>query len=739
MQRLIFSSALFLAFGGATVFAQPVVTELQNNYSYIQPGLPNYGIPPGSLFIIKGTGLASTTNTAEQFPLTTNLNGTTVSVTVNGVTTNPTLYYILPTQIGAVLPEATPVGTGTLTVSNGGQSSSAVPIQVVQSDFGILTYNGAGFGPAYAFDVNYVPITATHPATPGELIVFWGTGVGPDPANDDKTEPQQANNLTNIDMQVYIGGVSATVYYKGRSPYPGVDEVFVYVPASGAPTGCYTSVVTQSGSLTSNYTTIPVAGTGAANCGDPIAIETSWNSLLGRSSVNIGELSVIGKTAQTALGPQDSSQATGIFKTDSAAEIYSELVSDGFVSIGSCIVSQNISLGAPAVLTAGSSLTLTGPGNEQAALNYTAGNNPPYAASLAADFIPAAGGTFTFSGTSGAQVGNFNTAVTVPPPVVWSNMSAASNINVSQGLTLNWTAGSLSGFVLIYGDSLGAAGIDVSFACMADAVSGSFTIPPQVLQSLPSTTTSASLGLLTFGPSATFATNGLDYGFAYGGFETVTELASYGSNTGPQIASLTLNPSTTSGTSVQATVTLSGAAPAGGATVALSASSTLVSIPSTLTIPAGSSSANFTVNVSTASATQMVTLAAAYQGNFSQAVLTVNPQTTTVTGFNGTYTGSYSGKTSGGASVSGSVTATVNNGALTVTQPGSGNGTVSANGQATFGVDLNGTATCNFSGSLTASGSAVTGTGTFSCTNPTITGTWTVTREAAPAVILGVR
>ena len=59
MQRLIFSSALFLAFGGATVFAQPVVTELQNNYSYIQPGLPNYGISPGSLFIIKGTGLAA--------------------------------------------------------------------------------------------------------------------------------------------------------------------------------------------------------------------------------------------------------------------------------------------------------------------------------------------------------------------------------------------------------------------------------------------------------------------------------------------------------------------------------------------------------------------------------------------------------------------------------------------------------------------------------------------------------
>ena len=129
-----------------------MVTELQNNYSYTQPGLPNYGISPGMLFIIKGTGLTSISNTAERFPLTTSLNGISVSVTVNGVVTQPTLYYILPTQIGAVLPENTPLGSGTLTVSNGLQTSQQVPIQVVQSDFGILTYNGAGFGPAYAFD-----------------------------------------------------------------------------------------------------------------------------------------------------------------------------------------------------------------------------------------------------------------------------------------------------------------------------------------------------------------------------------------------------------------------------------------------------------------------------------------------------------------------------------------------------------------------------------------------------------
>jgi len=102
------SLLFFLAALAAPASAQPSVSELQNNYSYTQPGLPNYGISPGSLFIIKGSNLATTTNTNEAFPLTTNLNGTSVSVTVNGVTTQPTLYYILPTQIGAVLQEGTP-------------------------------------------------------------------------------------------------------------------------------------------------------------------------------------------------------------------------------------------------------------------------------------------------------------------------------------------------------------------------------------------------------------------------------------------------------------------------------------------------------------------------------------------------------------------------------------------------------------------------------------------------------
>src|ERR1039458_5874292 len=106
--KLILGAPAILVALMGTLHAQaPSVTLLYNNYSGTKPGLPNYGISPGSLFVIVGSNLATTSNTSEVFPLTTNLNGTSVSVTVGGTTTQPHLYYVLPTQIAAVLPENT--------------------------------------------------------------------------------------------------------------------------------------------------------------------------------------------------------------------------------------------------------------------------------------------------------------------------------------------------------------------------------------------------------------------------------------------------------------------------------------------------------------------------------------------------------------------------------------------------------------------------------------------------------
>jgi len=92
------------------------------------------------------------------------------------------------------------------------------------------------------------------------------------------------------------------------------------------------------------------------------------------------------------------------------------------------------------------------------------------------------------------------------------------------------------------------------------------------------------------------------------------------------LSSLSLNPtSVTGGNSSTGTVTLSGAAPAGGAQVALSSNNGAASVASSVAVPAGVTTATFTVNTSVVTASTTVTISAAYGGVSKSATLTVTP------------------------------------------------------------------------------------------------------------------
>ena len=163
----------------------PVIHGLQNNYSYIRVGFPNYGIAQGAIFIISGSNLAGANSFGEpQYPLPTVLDGVSVQVTVNGTTTQAILYYVTPYQLGAILPSSTPVGVGQITVTKNGQTGPPAPIQVVQSAFGLLTLNQTGLGPAAALDANFRYLGLTNSIQPGEYVNFWGSGLGPAGGNE---------------------------------------------------------------------------------------------------------------------------------------------------------------------------------------------------------------------------------------------------------------------------------------------------------------------------------------------------------------------------------------------------------------------------------------------------------------------------------------------------------------------------------------------------------------------------
>src|SRR5579872_374230 len=266
---------------GASAATGPAVAQILNNSSAIPPGYPNYGIAPSSIFVVKGSGLADPgtpilqdTQAPGGLPLT--LNGASITVVVAGVTTHPALYYTSPVQLAAVLPAATPVGTGTLTVNYRGTNSAPAPIQVVASAVGINQFNQIPI-PLGMFNTNVVVgvvtdnstgavLTFTNSGTPGETVVVWTTGLGADAADSDNTYIA-APHAINTPMQVYLGGVRLNVLYQGSSVYPGVDVIIFTIPSS-APNSCYVPLAAVTGTVVSNIVTFPIHQ-GGGTCVEP--------------------------------------------------------------------------------------------------------------------------------------------------------------------------------------------------------------------------------------------------------------------------------------------------------------------------------------------------------------------------------------------------------------------------------------------------------------------------------------
>ncbi len=98
-----------------------------------------------------------------------------------------------------------------------GAASDAFAIQVVAAAPGITTYNGSGVA---QHALTGALVTHEAPAEPGEVIVLWGTGLGA--TTDSDTTYTSTPHQTDLPYKVYVGGVSASVAYAGRSVYPGV-------------------------------------------------------------------------------------------------------------------------------------------------------------------------------------------------------------------------------------------------------------------------------------------------------------------------------------------------------------------------------------------------------------------------------------------------------------------------------------------------------------------------------------
>jgi uncharacterized protein (TIGR03437 family) len=530
-----------------TTSGGPTINALANNYSYIPAGLPSYGIAPASLFIIYGSGMSAPgapvtqSSAAPGLPIT--LNGTSISVTVNGVTTNPAMYYASPTQIAAVLPSSTPVGTGTITVTYNETASAPATIVVTKSAFGMDTLYGTGSGGIVA-TVGSSVIVPTASASPGQTITIWGSGLGADTANNDRTFPLKEDDLNNA--QVYIGGVQATVTYDGRSQYPGVDQIDVVVPelgatpafqtaslqahdaprASGFQGGCEISVVVVANGIASNFGTLPV-NPGGGVCSDPeLGITgTQIGQTTSQGTYSYGNVSLIQETlpsitADSRAKPKSQSLTTNYIAT---ADFLSEsgvtyVSSSAFFSIGSCIVTEVTSSSSSNVtstgLDAGTPIKLTG-GGLSVSLSEVGTSGLGLGLYEAMLTSPLVGGTaYTFTGPGGKDVGPFTVTINLPVPLDWTNESSISTVTESQGQLITWSGGASGTLVFIEGSSSGS-GVDASFICVAPVGDEQFTIPSYVLQTLPAGT--GGLGVFNFSSPASFTATGINRGTASAG------------------------------------------------------------------------------------------------------------------------------------------------------------------------------------------------------------------------------
>jgi uncharacterized protein (TIGR03437 family) len=476
----------------------PAFTGIVNPASNLPPGLPNYGIAQGSIFDIYGSNLGPASGvfaSTSPLPTSAGLAGTVVTISGNGgPSLNAPLLYVGAGQIVAVIPSNAPVGTDTVTVTAGGKAGST-SVSVVPSAFGVSTVSGAGYGPAVVTFGDYSLVSATKSAKPGDTIVIWGTGLGAISGGDNI--PAAGGNIS-IPLQVFIGGIQATVTYQGRTPGAiGLDQINATV-SPGTPAGCNVAVVVQTNNAAgvpisvSNTPTIAVAP-GGGNCLDPIepVPDSAVASYLNKP--------IRAALTQIEQGP-DFKDATVALISLPPAQSIASLPIDTRPSLNSCML--RVVPGTPlhglppnfTGLAAGPQVTLTPPSGST--IQVPAVQTGIFNTNLAS--VP--GGAWQVAVPGGADVSALTLQVPVPPPLTWTNMSQVSGsaIDRTKPLQITWTGGDSNSYVRFRAvGTLGPSSnptYTATLQCAAPSSAGSLTIPPAMLFGMP-TGASAATGM----------------------------------------------------------------------------------------------------------------------------------------------------------------------------------------------------------------------------------------------------
>jgi uncharacterized protein (TIGR03437 family) len=516
--------------------AAPVITSVANAASNTPSALPNGSIAPGSIFVVNGSGLGPADTVTDPTPFqSTSLSGTSATITVNGTTVSALMAFTSDKQIQALLPSNTPTGTGTITVTYNSQASSTARFDVVSNNLGIFTVDSGGQGPGlitYA-DSSLVtpskaddcggPNTACGAANPGDTVILAGTGLGRI-SGDDASGAGLGQNMPNIPLKVWVGGVEAAVLYQGRSECCiGRDQIIFVVP-DDAPTGCSVPLavqITPNITQVSNTVRMPIAN-GSRDCtpvDNSLGSQTDLQRVLAAKTFKLGYVDLNHVPNFPDPGFRDTSHVGfGIASLNLASAPFAATYLDS-QPLGTCVAKPRLGadddpLGLVSVLDAGTSFTIQGPGGTVTATaepfdRITLSTTTPF-------LVP---GDYTISGAGGKDVGPFTAMMNIPISPTLMSPASATGLTVSRGsgMTVTWNGNGSTGHVELVLGSPVDANTTSSVVCIVAASAGTFTIPSYMLFTLANTNNAIlnfGLGNQSPATSAAFSASGIEVGLA---------------------------------------------------------------------------------------------------------------------------------------------------------------------------------------------------------------------------------
>ncbi|MEO8131840.1 MAG: hypothetical protein ABI822_32400, partial [Bryobacteraceae bacterium] len=350
------------------------------------------------------------------------------------------------------------------------------------------------------------------------------------------TIPASPGNLPTP-VEIFVGGKLANKLYAGRAPGVSAEDQLVFEVPPDAPLGCWVPVqVRTEGRVVSNSATMAISVDGGP-CSE------AANALA-------KPLIAGGKTGLVALYRLDQQHGRGRKQVDDVLDFGvvtlrqeqgSSFAFNPLYSLppaGSCTVytggvdffsGDNPLNTAPTgkYLNGGATFSLITPRGSRAIAGPRIG--PVNTATLGLNFpsyftskrnpVLDGGSNYQLNGDGGPDVGAIRATFAVAAPLNWTNRSQITEVDRSKPLAINWTGAPPGQTVLIIGSNSDLPfNASAMFLCAADGTAGSFSVPTQILQSLPASRRAIqSRGLVYVGAAplanpSTFTATGLDLG-----------------------------------------------------------------------------------------------------------------------------------------------------------------------------------------------------------------------------------